>query len=462
MASVAEAIIFMYLGIAAVSDARAWNTAFIILTLLFCLIYRAVVIVALTLISNPFRLIKMTAIDQFIMSYGGLRGAIAFALVSILEAEEFSSHELFVTSTIVVVYFTNLIMGATMKPLVKLLRVRTVSDGEPTMSETVVNRMIDHVTVGIEAIAAARGKNSTREWFSNLNNKYLKPILVGQKPKDYHKHRGRGSQILMVYRQLNVNDALQLAQSPSTAESFLRWNASWRNLGLVGRGRGIGEFPWNSSGSTIDRTTAETPPDGSSRDVLAGSVQKTPEVFVSKVWSADDSIDDSLPRHWLHRRPQCDENVGNVHRRQSVVSCFIDTTTSLPGIFRAENGGSRSSLAALVDDVDCVSFDGDSRRRLRFNQLGGDFEYCGDDNETSPAASDLGPNGFIVIDEIIPRRDRDVYAARRTSALCQMDSEPRPTRPRHVQPSATTDFVPQGRRTADHENSARTRFESSI
>jgi len=42
MASAAEAIIFMYLGVAAVSNERVWNTPFILLTLLFCLVYRVI------------------------------------------------------------------------------------------------------------------------------------------------------------------------------------------------------------------------------------------------------------------------------------------------------------------------------------------------------------------------------------------------------------------------------------
>ena len=42
MSSAAESIIFMYLGIAAVSDERVWNTAFILTTLGFCLVYRVI------------------------------------------------------------------------------------------------------------------------------------------------------------------------------------------------------------------------------------------------------------------------------------------------------------------------------------------------------------------------------------------------------------------------------------
>jgi sodium/hydrogen exchanger-like protein 3 len=42
MASATEAIIFMYLGLAAVSNDHVWNTPFILLTLTFCLVYRVV------------------------------------------------------------------------------------------------------------------------------------------------------------------------------------------------------------------------------------------------------------------------------------------------------------------------------------------------------------------------------------------------------------------------------------
>lgn len=49
---------------------------------------------------------KLTGIDQFIMAFGGLRGGIAFCLALSLEEELVPEKKLFVTATIVIVFFT--------------------------------------------------------------------------------------------------------------------------------------------------------------------------------------------------------------------------------------------------------------------------------------------------------------------------------------------------------------------
>lgn len=55
---------------------------------------------------NRFRLIPLDKIDQVVMSYGGLRGAVAFALVILLDGAKVKAKDYFVATTIVVVFFT--------------------------------------------------------------------------------------------------------------------------------------------------------------------------------------------------------------------------------------------------------------------------------------------------------------------------------------------------------------------
>jgi len=57
-------------------------------------------------LANCWRLLELTHIDMLIMSYGGLRGAIAFALALILDETKIPRKKEFVTATIAVVFFT--------------------------------------------------------------------------------------------------------------------------------------------------------------------------------------------------------------------------------------------------------------------------------------------------------------------------------------------------------------------
>lgn len=61
-------------------------------------------------LANKFRLHKLGRVDQFVISYGGLRGAVAFALVLLIEEDAVNCDDrlrkMFITTTITVIYFT--------------------------------------------------------------------------------------------------------------------------------------------------------------------------------------------------------------------------------------------------------------------------------------------------------------------------------------------------------------------
>ena len=65
----------------------------------------------MTAITNRFRLHRVNHVEQFIMAYGGLRGAVAFALILIINREVIYQREMFVTTIIAVVYFTVFLQG---------------------------------------------------------------------------------------------------------------------------------------------------------------------------------------------------------------------------------------------------------------------------------------------------------------------------------------------------------------
>ncbi len=69
----------------------------------------------LTWILNKFRLVPVEFIDQVIMSYGGLRGAVAYGLATMLDENKIKEKNLMVCTTLVVVYFTVIIQVTSLK-----------------------------------------------------------------------------------------------------------------------------------------------------------------------------------------------------------------------------------------------------------------------------------------------------------------------------------------------------------
>ena len=60
----------------------------------------------LSALANHYRLQKLGAVDQFVMMYGGLRGAVAFALVLLVDPHVVPHAHMFVTTTIAMIYWT--------------------------------------------------------------------------------------------------------------------------------------------------------------------------------------------------------------------------------------------------------------------------------------------------------------------------------------------------------------------
>uniref|UniRef100_A0A3Q2QS64 Sodium/hydrogen exchanger n=1 Tax=Fundulus heteroclitus TaxID=8078 RepID=A0A3Q2QS64_FUNHE len=136
-----ETIIFVFLGISAIDKSIwVWNTGFILLTLFFILVYRFIGVFVLTWMMNRFRLVPISLVDQVIMGYGGLRGAVAYGLAVLLDETRIKEKNLMISTTLIVVYFTVIFQGITMKPLVQWLKVKRAALVELSLIEKVTNR----------------------------------------------------------------------------------------------------------------------------------------------------------------------------------------------------------------------------------------------------------------------------------------------------------------------------------
>uniref|UniRef100_A0A3B4TY56 Sodium/hydrogen exchanger n=1 Tax=Seriola dumerili TaxID=41447 RepID=A0A3B4TY56_SERDU len=203
LANGSETIIFVFLGISAIDKSIwVWNTGFILLTLLFVIVYRCIGVFFITWILNKFRLVPIGFIDQVILSYGGLRGAVAYGLAVMLDENKIKEKNLMVSTTLIVVYFTVIFQGITMKPLVTWLKVKRAAMSELTLVEKVQNKVFDHMLVAIEDISGQIGHNYMRDKWNNFEENWMSRVLMkpsARKNRDY---------VFNVFHQLNLKDAM--------------------------------------------------------------------------------------------------------------------------------------------------------------------------------------------------------------------------------------------------------------
>ncbi|XP_039755513.1 sodium/hydrogen exchanger 3 isoform X4 [Pararge aegeria] len=205
LSSSSETIIFMFLGVATVNNNHDWNTWFVLLTILFCSVFRIIGVYIFSAVANKFRLHKLNTVEKFVMSYGGLRGAVAFALVLLIDPEVVNLQPMFVTTTIAVIYFTVFIQGITIKPLVKILNVKTGEKRKPTMNERIHERFMDHLMAGVEDILGKHGNHHIRDKFKRFDNRFIRPFLL-------RNYQGAEPKILETYSKLAMKDAIEYMQ----------------------------------------------------------------------------------------------------------------------------------------------------------------------------------------------------------------------------------------------------------
>ncbi|XP_070538540.1 Na(+)/H(+) exchanger beta-like [Ptychodera flava] len=178
LASTTESVIFFFLGHVLVSQEHIWNTWFVIFTLIFCFVFRYIVVICLTFLVNRYKYQrKINWEEQFIMGYGGLRGAVSFSLVILLNEDQLPLKRMFVTTTLAVIIFTVFVQGISVKPLVKVTRVHLADSHKPSMFEEMNTNATDYLMAGVEEIIGHKGENYIWIMLEHLDDKYFKKWL---------------------------------------------------------------------------------------------------------------------------------------------------------------------------------------------------------------------------------------------------------------------------------------------
>lgn len=183
IATASEIIIFLFLGIVTMDQQHVWKTGFTLWTLFFCVIYRFLVTYGISICINKFSTARVRRIrldEMFMISYGGLRGAVCFSLVALIDENEVPMKRLFVTTTLFVIFFTVFVQGGTIKFLVKKLRIKlAVNTNEMKISEAVTSRVFDHITAGVEEILGyTTGDHHIKEKLDHIDDTVVRPLIL--------------------------------------------------------------------------------------------------------------------------------------------------------------------------------------------------------------------------------------------------------------------------------------------
>ena len=178
LAAFSDCIIFLFLWIETiVREEFAWHLTFTIWTLILCVAFRFVGAFLLSSIVNTFRFSKISKKEQFIIAYGGLRGAVGFSMATILP----NSNPLkgsFLATTMAVIYFTIFVPGSTMKFFVQKLKITKKENKGKHISSDINERAKDHLMAGIERIAGGLHRHIVLEHVINIDRNYVRRILI--------------------------------------------------------------------------------------------------------------------------------------------------------------------------------------------------------------------------------------------------------------------------------------------
>uniref|UniRef100_A0A665WTC7 Sodium/hydrogen exchanger n=1 Tax=Echeneis naucrates TaxID=173247 RepID=A0A665WTC7_ECHNA len=206
LGSMSETLIFFFLGVVTITTDHEWNWAYILFTLLFAFVWRGLGVLVLTQIINPFRTIPFNMKDQFGLAYGGLRGAISFALAFTLP-DTIGRKPLFVTATIVIILFTVFVQGISIRPLIEFINVRRTNRNLDTINVEIHCRLMEHTIAGIEDLCGQWSHFYWKDKFMKFNNRILRRILIRDSRAE--------SSIVALYKKLELQNAMEILDTVS-------------------------------------------------------------------------------------------------------------------------------------------------------------------------------------------------------------------------------------------------------
>ncbi|CAA91995.2 Na(+)/H(+) exchanger protein 7 [Caenorhabditis elegans] len=213
-----ESLIFIILGVMLVNEREwfwtDWHPVFSAVSVVLCVVVRFGVTFFLTYFVNQFTggVRHISFQEQFIMSYGGLRGAVSFSLVFMISANPDVKNTM-LGATYAVILFTNIIQGSTIKLFVKWLNIRLAKKEDHfRLFIEFNNGMVQHLSQGIEDLCGDKSLSLINR-MSELSKKYVRPLLEKNYTANKAKKEGK---LVELNRAVAMREALNNSPSQSS------------------------------------------------------------------------------------------------------------------------------------------------------------------------------------------------------------------------------------------------------
>ncbi|XP_071545433.1 sodium/hydrogen exchanger 2-like [Panulirus ornatus] len=216
-----EAVTFMFLGMVLINEDHIWHTGFVLWSIFLCFVIRFIGVFLLTGLMNTLRIKKIGLPEEFIIAYAGLRGAVAFSLVIMLD-EAIAPRRIFVTTTLVIILFTVFLQGITIRPLVNLLHIQKRKYGDKSFLEVINDTAMDHISAGVEEIIGHHGRFYFWELLDYFSARYLGKWLLRIRGESDHNKRYCQKIALLIGRKDCGNSTCQTLQNAGALQKAFR------------------------------------------------------------------------------------------------------------------------------------------------------------------------------------------------------------------------------------------------
>ena len=189
-AAVAEILIFFLMGFDSMKSEYHFDSGFILWAIVLCSVGRFLSVFLLTLVSNVwFRKNEpISWVDQIVVSFAGLRGAIAWSLVNMLDSKKVASLPMFKTTTLFIILFTVFVFGISSTPLIRMLRVKRQDPEDKTVFGQINKRVAQSVLPLIEAFAGFDSSTLSAR-LEYWNDHYIRRWLISGGMKAVVEHQ---------------------------------------------------------------------------------------------------------------------------------------------------------------------------------------------------------------------------------------------------------------------------------